>query len=81
MPTAQEIVERYTYDVWNRGNLELAETLFAETVVRHDIGTRTEIARADNIQRVRDLRPSPPLSARRRRSQSARASFRPAAFR
>jgi ketosteroid isomerase-like protein len=58
MTSAQETVERYTYEVWNRGDLDLAGSLFADIVVRHDIGSRTEIARADNIQRIRDLRAS-----------------------
>jgi hypothetical protein len=36
--TAREVVELYNLVVWNEHNLALAEELFADTVVRHEVG-------------------------------------------
>lgn len=35
--TAREVVELYNLVVWNERDFELANDLFAETVIRHEV--------------------------------------------
>lgn len=53
--TAREVVEQYNLVVWNERNLELAEELFADTVIRHEVGQAHTLTRAQAVQRVADL--------------------------
>jgi len=53
--TAREVVEQYNLVVWNERNLELAEELFADNVIRHEVGEAHTLTRAQAVQRVADL--------------------------
>jgi len=53
--TAREVVEQYNLVVWNERNLELAEELFADNVIRHEVGQAHTLTRAQAVQRVADL--------------------------
>jgi predicted SnoaL-like aldol condensation-catalyzing enzyme len=53
--TAREVVELYNLVVWNEHNLELAEELFADTVIRHEVGEAHTLTRAQAVNRVKDL--------------------------
>jgi predicted SnoaL-like aldol condensation-catalyzing enzyme len=50
--TAREVVELYNLVVWNEHNLDLAEELFADNVIRHDVGEAHALTRAQAVQRV-----------------------------
>ncbi|OBI00472.1 nuclear transport factor 2 family protein [Mycobacterium sp. E2733] len=53
--TAREVVELYNLVVWNERNLELAEELFADNVIRHGVGEVHTLTRAQAVSRVRDV--------------------------
>jgi predicted SnoaL-like aldol condensation-catalyzing enzyme len=53
--TAREVVELYNLVVWNENNLDLAEELFADNVIRHDVGESHTLTRAQAVQRVADV--------------------------
>ncbi len=53
--TAREVVELYNLVVWNEHNLDLAEELFADNVIRHDVGESHTLTRAQAVQRVADV--------------------------
>ena len=53
--TAREVVELYNLVVWNEHNLDLAEELFADNVIRHDVGEAHALTRAQAVQRVADV--------------------------
>ena len=53
--TAREVVELYNLVVWNEHNLALAEELFADTVIRHEVGEAHTLTRAQAVNRVKDL--------------------------
>jgi predicted SnoaL-like aldol condensation-catalyzing enzyme len=53
--TAREVVELYNLVVWNECDLALAEELFAETVVRHEVGEAHILTREQAVSRVRDI--------------------------
>jgi len=36
--TAREVVELYNLVVWNECNIDLAEELLADNVIRHEVG-------------------------------------------
>ena len=55
MRTAREVVELYNLVVWNEHNLALAEELFADTVVRHEVGEAHTLTREQAVSRVRDV--------------------------
>jgi predicted SnoaL-like aldol condensation-catalyzing enzyme len=50
--SAREVVELYNLVVWNERNFELADELFADTVIRHDVEEVTALTQA--VQRVKD---------------------------
>ena len=52
--TAREVVEQYNLVVWNECNIEMAEELFADTVVRHEVGEAHTLTREQAVNRVRD---------------------------
>lgn len=53
--TAREVVELYNLVVWNERNLELAEELFADNVIRHEVGESHTLTHAQAVQRVADV--------------------------
>jgi predicted SnoaL-like aldol condensation-catalyzing enzyme len=53
--TAREVVELYNLVVWNEHNLDLAEELFADNVIRHDVGESHTLTRAQAVQRVAEV--------------------------
>jgi len=53
--TAREVVELYNLVVWNEHNLDLAEELFADNVIRHEVGEAHALTRAQAVQRVADV--------------------------
>jgi predicted SnoaL-like aldol condensation-catalyzing enzyme len=55
MRTAREVVELYNLVVWNECNIDLAEELFADTVIRHEVGEAHTLTHAQAVQRIRTL--------------------------
>jgi predicted SnoaL-like aldol condensation-catalyzing enzyme len=53
--TAREVVELYNLVVWNERNLDLARELFADTVIRHEVGEAHTLSHAQAVQRVADV--------------------------
>jgi predicted SnoaL-like aldol condensation-catalyzing enzyme len=53
--TAREVVEQYNLVVWNERNLELAEELFGDTVIRHEVDAVHTLTHAEAVQRVADM--------------------------
>jgi predicted SnoaL-like aldol condensation-catalyzing enzyme len=53
--TAREVVELYNLVVWNERNLELAEELFGDNVIRHEVGEAQTLTHAQAVQRVADM--------------------------
>jgi len=52
--TAREVVEQYNLVVWNERNLELAQELFADKVIRHEVGAAHTLTREQAVKRVED---------------------------
>ena len=52
--TAREVVELYNLVVWNECNIDLAEELFADTVIRHEVGEANTLTREQAVDRVKD---------------------------
>jgi predicted SnoaL-like aldol condensation-catalyzing enzyme len=52
--SAREVVELYNLVVWNEHNLELAEELFADTVIRHEVGQAHTLTHEQAVRRVAD---------------------------
>lgn len=53
--TAREVVELYNLVVWNECDLELAEELIGDTIIRHEVGQTQTLTRAQAVQRVADV--------------------------
>jgi predicted SnoaL-like aldol condensation-catalyzing enzyme len=53
--TAREVVELYNLVVWNEHNIDLAEELLADTVIRHEVGEAHTLTHAQAVQRVADM--------------------------
>jgi predicted SnoaL-like aldol condensation-catalyzing enzyme len=53
--TAREVVELYNLVVWNECDIGLAEELFADTVIRHEVGEAHTLTHAQAVQRVADM--------------------------
>ena len=53
MRTAREVVELYNLVVWNECNVALAEELFADTVIRHEVGEAHTLTREQAVNRVK----------------------------
>lgn len=53
--TAREVVELYNLVVWNERNLVLAGELFADTVIRHEVGEAHTLTREQAVNRVKDV--------------------------
>lgn len=52
--TAREVVEQYNLVVWNERDLGLAQELFADNVVRHEVGAAHTLTREQAVKRVED---------------------------
>ena len=55
MRTAREVVELYNLVVWNECDLALAEELFADNVIRHEVGEAHTLTREQAVNRVKDV--------------------------
>ena len=53
--TAREVVELYNLVVWNERDLNLAAELFADNVIRHEVGESHTLTHAQAVQRVADV--------------------------
>lgn len=53
--TARTVVELYNLVVWNERNIDLAEDLLADTVIRHEVGGARTLTHAEAVQRVVDM--------------------------
>jgi len=53
--TAREVVELYNLVVWNERNLELAEKLLGDTVIRHEVVEAHTLTHAQAVQRVAEM--------------------------
>lgn len=53
--SAREVVELYNLQVWNKRDFDLASELFADNVVRHDVGDSQVLTRTQAVARVVDL--------------------------
>jgi len=53
--TAREVVELYNLVVWNERDIELAEELFGDNVIRHEVGEANTLTHAQAVQRVADM--------------------------
>ncbi|NKZ11385.1 ester cyclase [Mycolicibacterium septicum DSM 44393] len=53
--TAREVVETYNFVVWNERNFDLAHELFAETVIRHEVGEAHTLTREQAVKRIQDV--------------------------
>jgi predicted SnoaL-like aldol condensation-catalyzing enzyme len=52
--TAREVVELYNLVVWNERNLELADELLGDFVVRHEVGEAHTLTQDEAVQRAAD---------------------------
>lgn len=55
MRTAREVVELYNLVVWNERDLNLADELLGETVIRHEVGEVHALTHAQAVRRVADV--------------------------
>jgi predicted SnoaL-like aldol condensation-catalyzing enzyme len=53
--TAREVVELYNLVVWNERNLDLADELLGDNVIRHEVGAAHTLTHAQAVQRVADM--------------------------
>lgn len=53
--TARTVVELYNLVVWNERNIDLAEELLGDTVIRHEVGSSRTLTNAEAVQRVVDM--------------------------
>jgi predicted SnoaL-like aldol condensation-catalyzing enzyme len=53
--TAREVVELYNLVVWNERDLDLAEELFGDNVIRHEVNEAQTLTHAQAVQRVADM--------------------------
>ncbi len=53
--TARTVVELYNLVVWNERNIDLADELLADTVIRHEVGGARRLTHAEAVQRVADM--------------------------
>jgi hypothetical protein len=52
--TAREVAELYAFSVWNGRKLDLADTLLADTMIRHDVGEAHSMTRAEVRKLIED---------------------------
>jgi ketosteroid isomerase-like protein len=52
---AREVVELYNFVAWNKRDYELAGELFADSVVRHEVGGSHTLSRDEAVKRIKDV--------------------------
>ena len=52
---AREVVELYNLVVWNECDLDLAEELIGDTIIRHEVGVEHTLTHAEAVKRVADM--------------------------
>jgi predicted SnoaL-like aldol condensation-catalyzing enzyme len=52
--TAREVVELYNLVVWNTRDIELADELLGDSVIRHEVGEAVVLTHDEAVQRVVD---------------------------
>jgi predicted SnoaL-like aldol condensation-catalyzing enzyme len=52
--SAREVVELYNLVVWNERNLDLAEELMGDNVIRHEVGEATTLTHEQAVNRIVD---------------------------
>lgn len=52
--TAREVVELYNLVVWNTRDIELADELLGDSVIRHEVGGAVVLTHDEAVQRVVD---------------------------
>ena len=52
--TAREVVEAYNLVVWNTRDVDLAEELLGDSVIRHEVGEAVVLTHDEAVQRVVD---------------------------
>ncbi|HNP56234.1 MAG TPA: ester cyclase [Gordonia sp. (in: high G+C Gram-positive bacteria)] len=50
----REVVEDYNFSVWNTRDLDLADELLGDQVIRHDVGESRTLTHTEAVQRVAD---------------------------
>ena len=53
--TARAVVELYNLVVWNERDIDLADELLADSVIRHEVGAARTLTHAEAVQRVVDM--------------------------
>lgn len=53
--TARTVVELYNLVGWNERNIDLADELLGDTVIRHEVGGVRTLTHAEAVQRVVDM--------------------------
>lgn len=53
--TARTVVELYNLVVWNERDIDLADELLGDTVIRHEVGGVRTLTHAEAVQRVVDM--------------------------
>jgi predicted SnoaL-like aldol condensation-catalyzing enzyme len=53
--TARKVVELYNLVVWNECNIDLAEELLADKVIRHEVGEAHTLTHVQAVQRIADV--------------------------
>ena len=53
--SAREVVELYNLRVWNERDFDLAAELFADTVIRHEVGESQVLTRDQAVRRIIEL--------------------------
>ena len=53
--TAREVVELYNLVVWNEHDIQLAEELLGDNVIRHEVGEAHTLTHAQAVKRVADM--------------------------
>ncbi len=53
--TARTVVELYNLVVWNERNIDLADELLGDTVIRHEVREARTLTHAEAVQRVVDM--------------------------
>ena len=52
---ADEVVRKYTYEIWNEGKVELIRELTANPLIRHDANKVTQLTHDEQIERIKSV--------------------------
>ena len=53
--SADEVVKRYTYEIWNEGKFELIRDLTSNPLTRHDANKTSQLTHDEQIERIRSV--------------------------